>query len=451
MNSPRAMPAIQPCPQVQVPSAPTDPHQRPYPRLSPRQTAQEAYPSPPITPLDYAHAYLFGCRTDLSLQYHIPHSPVVVQLPIHHTLENATITYDTHEHHQKDLVKDVFFSPAIDQDNSASDLCLSQSPISFFCSSSDSESDGASVSFPSDLSPTTDHLSNVSDDSLFLFFGSDGLDFQDPPPVTEDDTCARPDSLSMKRLNSTGGREQAKKPRISWPTPTIHRHDSNTDYFDASAEESSDDDDDDDLWPARHALPFTSPPKSLTIYQQLTEANIDWCRYCGTTEGVNWRPGPWGKRTLCNKHGCDYKGYGFACKLPRLDLTGFVKESIHDRDRPVLQLFCTGCHRKDSRAGNQLVRCEGCPKAYHQHCYPDPHLLSDAAVQSGHWFCDPVSCSENVRKKRIVVELPRKRLPLMCAPKSSSASSSLSNQSSSLLLLSSGEPSTRTRSLRDAR
>ncbi|KAG1052436.1 hypothetical protein G6F42_028942 [Rhizopus arrhizus] len=36
-----------------------------------------------------------------------------------------------------------------------------------------------------------------------------------------------------------------------------------------------------------------------TVFQQLTEANVDWCRYCGTTEGVNWRPGPWGKRTLC--------------------------------------------------------------------------------------------------------------------------------------------------------
>lgn len=36
-----------------------------------------------------------------------------------------------------------------------------------------------------------------------------------------------------------------------------------------------------------------------TVFQHLTEASIDWCRYCGTTEGVNWRPGPWGKRTLC--------------------------------------------------------------------------------------------------------------------------------------------------------
>lgn len=36
-----------------------------------------------------------------------------------------------------------------------------------------------------------------------------------------------------------------------------------------------------------------------TVFQQLTDVSIDWCRYCGTTEDVNWRPGPWGKRTLC--------------------------------------------------------------------------------------------------------------------------------------------------------
>ncbi|KAJ1921525.1 hypothetical protein H4219_000562 [Mycoemilia scoparia] len=36
-----------------------------------------------------------------------------------------------------------------------------------------------------------------------------------------------------------------------------------------------------------------------TIFEQLTGSGVDWCRYCGTTEGINWRPGPWGKRTLC--------------------------------------------------------------------------------------------------------------------------------------------------------
>lgn len=164
-----------------------------------------------------------------------------------------------------------------------------------------------------------------------------------------------------------------------------------------------------------------APPRATrmpTIYQTLTKASIDWCRYCGTTEGVNWRPGPWGKRTLCNKHGCDYKGYGFACKLPRLDLTGFTHETIDDRDRPVLQLFCQCCHKQESHAGNVMVRCEGCWKAYHQRCYSN--VLPDDLVSSDQqWFCDS-ACRENMRKKRIVVELPRKRLPLMSTPKVSS-------------------------------
>lgn len=51
----------------------------------------------------------------------------------------------------------------------------------------------------------------------------------------------------------------------------------------------------DSLLPKASPRPTSTP----TIYQKLTKANIDWCRYCGTTEGVNWRPGPWGKRTLC--------------------------------------------------------------------------------------------------------------------------------------------------------
>jgi hypothetical protein len=157
------------------------------------------------------------------------------------------------------------------------------------------------------------------------------------------------------------------------------------------------------------------PTQSPTIFQTLTKSGIDWCRYCGTTEGVNWRPGPWGKRTLCNKHGCDYKGYGFACKLPRLDLTGFVNESVEDRDRPVLQLFCTVCQKQESYMSNVLVRCEGCFKAYHQKCF-SPQITDETVSNSGQWFCES-GCSDNVRRKRIVVELPRKKLPLMSTPK----------------------------------
>ncbi|KAI9025979.1 hypothetical protein CLU79DRAFT_743989 [Phycomyces nitens] len=63
-------------------------------------------------------------------------------------------------------------------------------------------------------------------------------------------------------------------------------------------QESSDDDgcEKKALTSTRAPCRSTSQP---TIYQKLTKANVDWCRYCGTTEGVNWRPGPWGKRTLC--------------------------------------------------------------------------------------------------------------------------------------------------------
>ncbi|KAI9593776.1 hypothetical protein BDF19DRAFT_424108 [Syncephalis fuscata] len=161
-----------------------------------------------------------------------------------------------------------------------------------------------------------------------------------------------------------------------------------------------------------------SPRKTQrpTVFEQLTEASVDWCRYCGTTEGVNWRPGPWGKRTLCNKHGCDYKGYGFACKLPRLNLTAYQRESIHDRERPVLQLFCTVCHSDGSWCNDVLVSCEGCPKAYHQSCYTGSLSNDDIKPSNGAWYCTS-SCEENAQKRRIIVELPRKRLPLMRSPK----------------------------------
>ncbi|CAG8710222.1 8244_t:CDS:2, partial [Scutellospora calospora] len=148
-------------------------------------------------------------------------------------------------------------------------------------------------------------------------------------------------------------------------------------------------------------LELTSPrsTKSPTIFETLTKSGIDWCRYCGTTEGVNWRPGPWGKRTLCNKHGCDYKGYGFACKLPRLDLKDFINETVEERERPVLQLFCTICQKQDSFVNNVLVRCEGCPKAFHQKCYTS-HIDDETVKGTEAWYCEK-GCQENLRRKRI--------------------------------------------------
>ncbi|CAO3632719.1 unnamed protein product [Cunninghamella blakesleeana] len=153
------------------------------------------------------------------------------------------------------------------------------------------------------------------------------------------------------------------------------------------------------------------------LYKHLLKQRVDWCRYCGTTEGVNWRPGPWGKRTLCNKHGCDYKGYGFACKLPRLDLTAFMKEPMDQRIRPVLQLFCTVCHRNESWEDNLLVQCDGCPMAYHQQCRREADLTDDFCQSNQPFFCTDHVCKENLEKKRVVVEFSRKRLPLMRTPK----------------------------------
>ncbi|ORE22567.1 hypothetical protein BCV71DRAFT_171464, partial [Rhizopus microsporus] len=154
---------------------------------------------------------------------------------------------------------------------------------------------------------------------------------------------------------------------------------------------------------------------SPTLYETFTKQNIDWCRYCGTTEGINWRPGPWGKRTLCNKHGCDYKGYGFACKLPRLDLTEYLKEPLAKRTRPILQLYCSVCQKKESWQNNRLIFCDGCPKSFHQQCFHKE--ISNSVLESDEsWYCTD-ACSENITRKRVVIELSRKRLPLMRTPK----------------------------------
>ncbi|KAJ2880130.1 hypothetical protein FB639_002908 [Coemansia asiatica] len=168
-----------------------------------------------------------------------------------------------------------------------------------------------------------------------------------------------------------------------------------------------------------------------TVFEELSHNGIDWCRYCGTTEGINWRPGPWGKRTLCNKHGCDYKGYGFASKMPRLNLKNFADEMLEERIRPVLQTFCQMCQQDFSECDNVLIHCDGCHRAYHQNCHPEGIADSDIRYDA-RWYCEP-SCRDNARKRRIVVELPKCRLPYMCSPRhnaAAAASSSLAAQNS---------------------
>ncbi|KAG1458489.1 hypothetical protein G6F56_006392 [Rhizopus delemar] len=319
--------------------------------------------------------------------YYKPTYPVI---PIHRTLENATITYDTKVEYQKDLVKDVFFSPAVNERE------MSPTPS---ISTDDDDDQGLG-----------DDLFTLEED-LFDF----GLDLIE----------RNPEPVMSKRRWSDSVLKQNKRQKQDIGYYFSNEEESETDEEVESCWESTEEEEEEEEQ-EEQAIETTEeenchltqvkprPTTYPTIYQKLTKARIHWCRYCGTTEGVNWRPGPWGKRTLCNKHGCDYKGYGFACKLPRLDLTGFVGESIDQRDRPVLQLFCAGCQCQDSWEGNVLVRCEGCPKAYHQKCCPGE--LSDALVASDQaWFCSE-SCCENSKGKRIIVELPRKRLPLMRVP-----------------------------------
>lgn len=116
-----------------------------------------------------------------------------------------------------------------------------------------------------------------------------------------------------------------------------------------------------------------------------------------------------------SKHGCDYKGYGFACKLPRLDLTEYLKEPLAKRTRPILQLYCSVCQKKESWQNNRLIFCDGCPKSFHQQCFHNE--ISSSVLESDEsWYCTD-ACSENITRKRVVIELSRKRLPLMRTPK----------------------------------
>ncbi|KAJ3019990.1 hypothetical protein HKX48_001491 [Thoreauomyces humboldtii] len=148
-----------------------------------------------------------------------------------------------------------------------------------------------------------------------------------------------------------------------------------------------------------------------TIYEEFTKKGLDWCRYCGVTKGgqtnASFRPGPWGKRTLCNKHGCDYKGYGYADKQSRLDLSSFHKETVEERCRPILQDFCITCFQRDSAHSSLLVQCDGCPRAYHPECYDRAQNFDGER-----WFCEP-ACANNRKVAKIVLDLPKRRLPYM--------------------------------------
>ncbi|ORY98961.1 hypothetical protein BCR43DRAFT_213175 [Syncephalastrum racemosum] len=344
----------------------------------------------------------------------IAYAPVIVHPPIHHTLENATITYDTmaERNLQKDLVKDVFFSPAMvtalqdnDDISSASGSSTSRAAsVELSCGSpsdSDSEATCSSqvdevASSPPNVTPS--ELLFEEDDQIFDL-GLD-LEYRDQPEEKEESGC-----LSFARLQRLQDYNNSRdafsntmdfspfKRSHQYHHPHHHNHhhhrqglsdpseekhwyedmmdeDEDEDMLFGEThsfmDESSDFDDDEqddyqdddagscyessrvarpephaswwkNAWPHIGQSAKASPsidekpsqahsgqvqsksaetnteeqPQRLveilparstqqpTVYQNLTKSQIDWCRYCGTTEGVNWRPGPWGKRTLC--------------------------------------------------------------------------------------------------------------------------------------------------------
>jgi len=171
--------------------------------------------------------------------------------------------------------------------------------------------------------------------------------------------------------------------------------------------------------------------KQPTVFETFSKNNVLWCHYCGTTKTSSWRHGPWGKKSLCNKHGCDYKGYGFTVRQPRLDLSQFTKES-NKRIRPVIQEYCCVCFSNDSNKDNALVMCNGCYRSYHQNCHPDK--IDSSIVNSSEPYYCKEACKHTRSVKMIETELPRKNLPFMFNrgltnnQKSSKSSKSIQNK-----------------------
>ncbi|ORX81758.1 hypothetical protein BCR32DRAFT_279516 [Anaeromyces robustus] len=182
---------------------------------------------------------------------------------------------------------------------------------------------------------------------------------------------------------------------------------SNNNNIDISLNNNNNDDDDDDIEIINEK--FVKYSDEPTIFETFTKSNILWCYYCGITHTSSWRHGPWGKKSLCNKHGCDYKGYGFTVRQPRLDLSKFEKEP--KRIRPVIQEYCNVCFSNNSTRDNALVMCNGCYRAYHQNCCPDK-ISSDIVNSKEPYYCRE-ECKHTRERKTIDTDLPRKNLPFM--------------------------------------
>lgn len=148
--------------------------------------------------------------------------------------------------------------------------------------------------------------------------------------------------------------------------------------------------------PVRSPSPSTSMNSDTetddgNLYARLGKHNKNWCRFCGTTAGHKWYPGPWGPRTLCYRH-------SESCKTTdKLDLSCFLHEK--ERKEPVIRDYCRKCwNRLDVRSS--CLRCYGCPFSYQVGCVPP-----NSRMINNHWFCSG-ACQANLEKLGINVNLP---------------------------------------------
>ena len=145
--------------------------------------------------------------------------------------------------------------------------------------------------------------------------------------------------------------------------------------------------------------------ESTSIYEKFSEKGIDWCRYCGVAgeTGTFWKLGPWGDRSLCHKHGCEFFGCGFArVTRTRLDLTEFYGEKRIERKRPIVSEFCSICwNRFDETTEVEVFSCHGCPISFHKSC------RSTETHNQKHFYCSE-NCKDNFKNSLIRPQFPSK-------------------------------------------
>ena len=180
---------------------------------------------------------------------------------------------------------------------------------------------------------------------------------------------------------------------------------------------------------------MTGLDTGLNIFEALSRACMPWCRYCGSTESREglWRPGPWGKDTLCRKHGCGYLGFDQSYGWNALDLTRFSKEEKR-RTFPILHSYCRTCYLKLSETG--LKRCRGCQAGYHEKCVDQDwyycgdrckslkerpclkyNISKNARIPYLRSACEPLILRLAIPKKRArTIKLRERKAEIVCVP-----------------------------------